>query len=222
MKLTKKLAGEFLGTLLLLTIVVGSGIMGDRLSQGNVAVALLANSIASGLGLTVLILMFGSVSGAHFNPLVTLTSFFEKQLTGKEVSLYIFFQLLGATAGVLVAHIMFGELAFTLSSHGRAGTSQMLSEFVATFGLILVIRTIAQKQSEKIPFAVGAYIASAYWFTASTSFANPTVTIARSLTSTFAGIRPDDILGFIVAQVLGAFAAEMLFRKVFKDEEIVK
>lgn len=222
MNIIKKLSSEFIGTLFLLAIVVGSGIMGERLSQGNTAIALLANSVATGLGLSVLIIMFGSISGAHFNPLVTLTSYFEKQLSRQEVFLYLLVQLLGAAAGVMAAHLMFGELTYTFSSRERAGPSQLFSEFIATFGLILVIRIIAQKQPEKVSYAVGAYIAAAYWFTASTSFANPAVTIARSLTSTFAGIRPDDILGFVVAQTFGAVVAEAIFRLVFKEKELIK
>lgn len=217
--LSKKLMSEFLGTLFLLTIVVGSGIMGDRLSGGNVGGALLANSIATGLGLVTLILVFGPLSGAHFNPLVTIISFLQGHHSKKESLLYFIAQLCGAVAGVIVAHLMFREPIYTISSHSRSGLSQMFSEFVATFGLIMVIRGIRDHHKEKIPFAVGAYIAAAYWFTSSTSFANPVVTIARSLTSTFTGIAPQDIFGFIVAQILGATAGEVTFRWFYNSKE---
>ncbi len=218
-QLTKKLMSEFLGSLLLLTIVVGSGIMGDRLSEGNVGIALLGNSVATGLGLVVLILVFGPLSGAHFNPLVTAISFFQGHHSKKESLFYFMAQLFGAVAGVAVAHLMFQEPIYTISSHDRGGLSQIFSEFVATFGLIMVIRGIRHHHIEKIPFAVGAYITAAYWFTSSTSFANPVVTIARSLTSTFAGIAPTDVLGFIIAQILGAITGEFVFRWLYSDKE---
>lgn len=208
----RKLAGEFLGTLFLLAIVVGSGIMGDRLSTGNACLALLANSTATGLGLAVLILVFGPISGAHFNPIVTFLSFLQSHHTKKESTLYVLAQISGALTGVIVAHIMFGELLVTFSSKDRSGFNQMFSEFIATFGLVMVIRGLSQNHHEKIPFAVGAYIASAYWFTASTSFANPAVTIARTLTPTFAGITHGNVLGFIFAQVIGGVMAEFVFR----------
>lgn len=215
--LARRLAGEFLGTLFLLAIVVGSGIMGDRLSGGNAAVALLANSIATGLGLSVLILIFGPISGAHFNPLVTLANWMHGLVSKKDSVQYLGAQIGGALAGVLVAHIMFGEDYFKFSTHERSGFAQLFSEFIATFGLIMVIRGTP---NDKIPFAVGAYIAAAYWFTASTSFANPVVTIARALTESFAGIRPTDILGFIVAQIIGAVAAEITFLWFKKNKDV--
>lgn len=204
----RRFASEFIGTLFLLAIVIGSGIMGDRLSGGNTAIALLANSIATGLGLSVLILIFGSISGGEFNPLITLANLVHRQISKREGLFHVVGQILGALSGVLVAHLMFGEGYFNFSSHERSGTAQLFSEFVATFGLIMVIRGTPKG---KIPFAVGAYIAAAYWFTASTSFANPVVTVARSLTSSFAGIRPTDAVGFIIAQTLGALSAEAVF-----------
>ncbi len=215
----RKLAGEFLGTLYLLAIIVGSGIMGDRLSAGNSAIALLANSIATGCGLIVLIWIFAPISGAHFNPVVTMISFLQGHHTKKESVLYILMQVIGAMAGVVVAHIMFGEPLILLSSKDRSGFSQIFSEFIATFGLIMVIRGLSTKHNEKIPFAVGAYITSAYWFTSSTSFANPAVTIARALTSTFAGISPGNVLGFVCAQIIGGFLAEFVFRWFLRSEK---
>lgn len=217
--LAKKLLAEFLGTLFLLTIVVGSGIMGEKLSHGDAAMALLANSAATGLGLTVLIWVFGSISRAHFNPLVTLMDYSHGHLNKKEIPLYILVQMIGALAGVLIAHLMFELPAFAMSSHDRSGLSQMVSEFVATFGLIMVIRGVGHHHKEHVAFAVGAYIASAYWFTSSTSFANPAVTLARSLTPTFSGIQISNVFGFIVAQILGAMAAEVTFRWFFDNQE---
>jgi glycerol uptake facilitator-like aquaporin len=196
----------------LLAIVVGSGIMGDRLSGGNVAIALLANSLATGAGLVALILMLGGISGAHFNPVVSLVEVMRGHLTKREASFYVLAQVLGALAGVAVAHLMFGEALFSLSTHERSGPGQWLSEFVATFGLIAVIRGVGRDHKSEVPYAVGLYILAAYWFTSSTSFANPAVTLARALTPTFAGIRPTDVLGFWVVQVSGALSAEALFR----------
>ncbi len=217
--LRRKFAGEYLGTLFLLAIIVGSGIMGDRLSGGNVGIALLANSLATGLGLVVLILVFGPISGAHFNPLVTAISYSLGHHSKKETLFYLLGQILGAVSGVAIANIMYGEPIVSLSLQDRGGFNLMFSEFIATFGLIMVIRGLVEKHIEKIPFAVGAYIASAYWFTASTSFANPAVTIARSLTTTFTGISPSHVLGFIFAQALGAIAAETTFRWFFRKSK---
>jgi glycerol uptake facilitator-like aquaporin len=211
MSVTKKLVSEAVGTAFLLATVVGSGIMGERLSGGNGALALLANTIATGAGLVALILTFAPISGAHFNPVVTLADAWEGGTLWREVPGYIVAQLLGAIAGVLVAHAMFGEAAFTASHHVRTGASQLFSELVATFGLLSVILGVSRRNGQYTPFAVGAYITAAYWFTASTSFANPAVTIARSLTNTFSGIRPSDTPGFIAAQVVGALAATALF-----------
>ena len=210
--LQRRIVAEFLGTALLLAAVVGSGIMGERLSGGNVAIALLANTIATGAALVALILTFGSISGAHFNPAVTLADASQRGLPWAEVPAYLAAQIAGAFAGVAGAHLMFGEPLFFASQHARSGGAQLFSEFGATFGLLSVIWGCVRTRSSFVPFAVGAYITAAYWFTASTSFANPAVTLARSASNTFAGIRPADVPGFIVAQLLGAFAATALFR----------
>jgi len=208
----RRIAAEGVGTGFLLAAVVGSGIMGERLSGGNVAIALLANTLATGAMLVALILTFGPVSGAHFNPAVTLADASHGGLAWRDVPAYIAAQVLGAFGGVAAAHLMFGEPTYSASTHVRAGGAQVFSEFVATFGLLCVIRGCARMRSSAVPFAVGAYITGAYWFTASTSFANPAVTLARAASNTFAGIRPVDAPGFIVAQLLGAFAATLLFR----------
>ena len=207
-----RLVAEALGTALLLAAVVGSGIMGERLSGGNIAIALLANTVATGAALVALILTLGPVSGAHLNPAVTLAEAIHEALPWREAAMYVAVQLAGAFAGVAAAHLMFGEALFTASLHIRSGGAQMFSEFVATFGLLSVICGCSRVRPSAVPFAVGAYITSAYWFTASTSFANPAVTLARSATNTFAGIRPADAPGFIAAQLLGAAAATLLFR----------
>lgn len=210
--LSRRLTAEALGTAFLLAVVVGSGIMGERLSGGNVAIALLANTLATGAGLVVLILTFGPVSGAHFNPAVTLTDALTGGLPWKDAAAYIAAQLAGAFVGVAAAHGMFDLPLYAASTHVRTGPSQWFSEFVATFGLLSIIWGCVRQRASAVPFAVGAYITSAYWFTASTSFANPAVTLARAATNTFAGIRPDDAPGFIIAQMLGALAATALFR----------
>jgi glycerol uptake facilitator-like aquaporin len=213
MTLARKIAAEALGTAFLLAAVIGSGIMGERLAGGNVALGLLANSIATGAALAALILLFGPISGAHFNPVVTLAVAWRKRNAAwREVSGYLIAQVSGAMAGVACADAMFGEPLFTASRHARSGNAQMFSEFVATFGLLAVIEGCSRYRPSMTPFAVAAYITSAYWFTASTSFANPAVTLARSMTDTFAGIRPIDVPGFVVAQLAGAFAASLLFR----------
>jgi len=208
----RRAVAEALGTAFLLAAVVGSGIMGQRLAGGNVAVALLANTIATGAALVALILSFGPISGAHFNPAVTLSDASQGGLPWCDVPFYIAAQIFGAFAGVAAAHLMFGEPFFSASRHSRAGGAQVFSEFVATFGLLSVIWGCAKLRSLVVPFAVGAYIIAAYWFTASTSFANPAVTMARAASDTFAGIRPADAPGFIVAQLAGAMAATLLFR----------
>jgi glycerol uptake facilitator-like aquaporin len=200
-----------LGTAFLLAVVVGSGIMAERLSGGNLAIALLANAIATGAGLIALILMFGTISGAHFNPAVTLSEAWQKNMPGSEVLPYILVQVIGAYAGVAAAHVMFQDPLFFASEHVRTGISQWWSEFVATFGLIAVIIACSRSKPSVTPFAVAAYITAAYWFTSSTSFANPAVTLARAATNTFAGIRPADAPGFIMAQLLGAATATILF-----------
>jgi glycerol uptake facilitator-like aquaporin len=211
MTFARRIVAEGLGTALLLAVVVGSGIMAERLAGGNVAIALLANAIATGAGLIALILMFGTISGAHFNPVVTLSEAWQKNLPASEVLPYIAVQVAGAFAGVAAAHLMFELPVFAASAHVRTGAAQWWSEFVATFGLIAVIIGCSRSRPSVTPFAVAAYITAAYWFTSSTSFANPAVTLARSATDTFAGIRPADAFGFIVAQLLGGAAATPLF-----------
>ena len=206
------MTAEFLGTLFLVATVVGSGIMGERLAGGNVAIALLTNTIATGAALVALILAFGPISGAHLNPVVTLADAMEGGIAWKETPAYIFAQVLGGISGAIVAHLMFGMPVVSLSRHARSGAAQMFSEFVATFGLLAVIWGCSRLRSNATAFAVGAYITAAYWFTASTSFANPAVTIARALSDTFSGIRPADVPGFIAAQIAGGFAATLLFR----------
>lgn len=212
MNLSRKLVAEALGTAFLLAAVVGSGIMGERLASGNTAIVLLANTLATGAALVALILTFGPISGAHFNPAVTLADASQGGLPWREVPAYLSAQLAGAFAGVAAANVMFGEPLFFASRHIRAGGAQMFSEFIATFGLLSVIWGCAKLRASAVPYAVGAYITSAYWFTASTSFANPAVTLARSASGTFAGIRPADVPGFIAAQLAGAIAATVLFR----------
>lgn len=208
----RRLVAEGVGTALLLTAVVGSGIMGERLAGQNIAVALLANTLATGAALVALILTFGPVSGGHFNPAVTLADAWQGGVAWRQVPGYVIAQIAGAFIGVAVAHVMFGEPLLSASTHVRAGAPQAFSEFVATFGLLAVIWGCARTRSIAVPFAVASYIVAAYWFTASTSFANPAVTLARSWTDTFAGIRPQDAPAFIAAQVTGAFAATALFR----------
>jgi glycerol uptake facilitator-like aquaporin len=210
--LRRRAVAEAIGTGLLLATVVGSGIMGERLAGGNIAIALLANTLATGAGLVSLILTFGSISGAHFNPAVTLADAAQGGLPWREVPVYILAQVAGAFAGVGVADFMFEKPAFLASTHERSGVAQGVSEFVATFGLLAVIWGCARRRPGSVPFAVGAYITAAYWFTSSTSFANPAVTMARAASDTFAGIRPVDVPGFVVAQLAGAAAATALFR----------
>ena len=200
--MSRRLAAEFVGTAFLLAAVVGSGIMGDRLFNGNVGLALLANSLATGAALYALIQVFGPISGAHFNPVVTLS---DGGLSWRVRGAYMAAQILGAIVGVMTAHVMFSLPLLARASHVRSGWAQGVSEWVATFGLLLVVRGCPPS---KVPVAVAAYITSAYWFTASTSFANPAVTVARSLTDTFAGIRPADAPSFVLAQLLGALAAK--------------
>lgn len=210
--LPKKLAAEAVSTALLLGVVVGSGIMAEQLAGGNVAIALLANTIATGAGLVALILTFGPISGAHMNPAVTLADAMQGGVPWRSVPAYVAAQLVGALIGVGAAHVMFEKALYSASEHVRSGASQLVSEFIATFGLLSVIWGVSRKHAQFTPFAVGAYITAAYWFTASTSFANPAVTVARSLTNTFSGIRPMDAPGFIAAQLFGALAATALFR----------
>ena len=210
--LETRVASEFLGTTFLVAAVVGSGIMGERLAGGNVAIALLANTIATGSALVVLILTFGAISGAHFNPVVTLADALEGGIPWVETLPYILAQIFGGICGAIIAHLMFGLPVISLALHARTGPPQWFSEFVATFGLLSVVWGCSRTRSSAVPFAVGAYITAAYWFTASTSFANPAVTIARCLSDTFAGIRPIDVPWFVLAQFLGGFAATIVFR----------
>jgi glycerol uptake facilitator-like aquaporin len=212
MNLVRRLTAELIGTAMLLAAVIGSGIMGERLAGGNPGIALLANTLATGAALVALILTFGPISGAHFNPAVTLADASQGGLAWREVPPYIAAQIFGAFVGVAIAHVMFGLPLFFASHHARAGVRQMFSEFIATFGLVAVIWGCARFRSAMVPFAVAAYIMAAYWFTSSTSFANPAVTLARSASDTFAGIRPIDAPGFIFAQLIGAGAATLLFR----------
>lgn len=213
--LRARLAAEFLGTGFLLAAVVGSGIMAERLSAGNAAIALLAKAAATGAALVALILAFGSISGAHFNPAVTLAYASQRGLPWRDVPGYLFAQIFGAIAGVACAHLMFELPVFSLSHHARGGIAQFFSETVATFGLLCVIWGCSWMRSAAVPFAVGAYITAAYWFTASTSFANPAVTLARAATDSFSGIRPIDVPGFIAAQLAGAALATLSFRWLF-------
>ncbi len=208
----RRIVAEFIGTAFLLAVVVGSGIMAERLSGGNAGLALLANAVATGAALAALIAAFAPISGAHFNPVVTISDASQGGLRWGLVPGYLAAQLAGAYAGVLIAHAMFAERIFMISTHNRSGASQMFSELVATFGLLMVIWTCSRRRPGAVALAVAGYITAAYWFTASTSFANPAVTIARSVTETFSGIRPADVPGFIGAQLLGAAAATGLCR----------
>jgi glycerol uptake facilitator-like aquaporin len=203
----QRLGAEFLGTAFLLATVIGSGIMAERLAGGNVALALLGNTLATGAILVVLITMLGPISGAHFNPAVTATFLLRREISPGEAAAFILVQVMGAIAGVLVAHLMFDETMLQLSQKVRSGPAQWLSEWVAAFGLVLTILLTLRASTAAVPMAVGLYITAAYWFTASTSFANPAVTVARAFSNTFAGIRPIDVPAFIIAQMLGAVAA---------------
>ena len=210
--MVRRAASEALATAFLLATVLGSGIMGEQLAGDNVAIALLANTLATGAALVALILTFGPISGAHMNPAVSLAAAIEGDLPWRDVPTYVAAQLAGAFAGVATAHLMFQKPLFFASQHARNGNSQLWSEFVATFGLLAVIQGCSRTRPNMLPFAVGAYITAAYWFTSSTSFANPAVTLARSASDTFAGIRLDDVPGFIVAQLLAAVSATFVFR----------
>jgi len=208
--LARRLAAEGVGTALLLSIVIGSGIMAERLSGGNVAIALLANAIATGCGLAVLVAVFAPISGAHFNPLVSIALASRGRIEWREAFAFVFVQFLAAVCGVVVAHLMFDEPALSWGGKVRAAPGQVFGEFVATFGLIVVVWACVERKLRAAPALIGAYIAAAYWFTSSTSFANPAVTVARSLSNTFAGIRPADVPAFVIAQALGAAAATAL------------
>ena len=214
--LPRRLAAEALGTALLLAIVIGSGIMGERLAGGNVALALLGNTLATGAGLTVLITVFGPLSGAHFNPAVTLAFAIRRELPAAEAAAYVALQFVGAVLGVWTAHAMFGLPVVEVSQKLRAGPAQAFSEFVATFGLLATIFGCLRFRPGATPAAVGLYITAAYWFTASTSFANPAVTVARSLSNTFAGIAPASTAAFVAAQLLAIGAALGVFGWLFR------
>ncbi len=210
--LPRRAVAEFLGTMFLVAAVIGSGIMAERLANGNVALALLANTIATGAALLALIFTFGPISGAHLNPAVSLVDALEFGIPWRELPIYALAQILGGCVGAILANAMFALPLITLSRHARTGGPQWLSEFVATFGLIAVIWGCSRHRASTVPVAVAAYITAAYWFTASTSFANPAVTLARCLSDTFAGIRPQDALPFIAAQLAAAVLATLLFR----------
>lgn len=212
--LPQRATAEFLGTLFLVAAVIGSGIMGERLSGGNAAIALLANTMATGAVLIALILAFESISGAHFNPVVTLSDAIGGGIRWREVPVYVIFQCAGGAAGALVANVMFGLPVVSFAKHARHGMPLLIGEFVATFGLLIVILGCSKLHSTATAaaIAVGCYITAAYWFTSSTSFANPAVTLARSLSDTFAGIRPADVPLFMVAQLAGALGSTVLFR----------
>ncbi|HVI08705.1 MAG TPA: MIP/aquaporin family protein [Candidatus Binatia bacterium] len=212
--LTARMTAEFLGTAFLVAAVIGSGVMGEKLAGGNVAIALLANTIATGAALVALIATFSPISGAHFNPVVSLVDAVRGSLPWKDASAYAAAQVTGGICGTVIAHLMFGLSLISVSHHDRHGWPTVLSEFVATFGLVLVIAGCSRFRPSVVPFAVATYITAAYWFTASTSFANPAVTIARSLSDTFAGIRPIDVPLFIVAQALGGLAAIFIFSRL--------
>lgn len=207
MSLSRRLAAEAVGTAFLLAVVVGSGIMGERLATGNLAIVLLANSLATGCGLWVLITLFAPISGAHFNPVVTISAAIVREFAWSDVTPYVIAQVAGAFLGVAVAHLMFGLPLFSASQHVRAGPAQWWSEVVATAGLMLTIWLGLRQGPRWVAGLVAAYITAAYWFTASTSFANPAVTLARAATDTFAGIRPSDVPGFVMAEVIAAIGA---------------
>jgi len=219
--LQRRLAAEALGTALLLAIVIGSGIMGERLAGGNTAIALLGNTLSTGAGLAVLITMLGPLSGAHFNPAVTIVFALRREIDGRTAAAYIAVQIFSAIVGVWMAHLMFGETVLQISTKLRDGSAQAFSEGVATFGLIAAILGSLRFRPEATPFVVGLYITSAYWFTASTSFANPAVTVARSLSNTFAGVAPTSVPTFIIAQIAGACAAMALGGWLFREARTV-
>lgn len=203
----QKYAAEFIGTAFLLATVVGSGIMAENLAGGNIAIALLGNTIPTGAILVVLITMLGPISGAHFNPVVTLVFALKKEITLNNSAIYIAMQIIGGIIGVWIAHLMFDINVMQFSEKSRTGNAQWIAEIVATFGLVFTILATLKSASNAVPMAVGLYITAAYWFTASTSFANPAVTIARSFSNTFAGINPEHVFGFIIAQLVGAILA---------------
>lgn len=208
----RRLTAEWLGTFSLLATVIGSGIMAERLADGNIAIALLGNTIPTGAILVVLILVFGPISGAHFNPAVTLCFALRKEIRAADACLYVAAQIIGGIAGVLVAHVMFDNALIDPSTTARTGIGQWVGEFVATFGLIGTILGCLRSRPDAVPYAVGLYITAAYWFTSSTSFANPAVTIARGFSNTFAGINPADVAAFVAVQLIAAAFATLFFR----------
>ncbi|WP_425046084.1 aquaporin [Primorskyibacter sp. S87] len=214
----RRLVAEWLGTFSLLATVVGSGIMAERLADGNVAIALLGNTIPTGAILVVLIMVFGPISGAHFNPAVTLSFALRRELQARTAGLYVAVQVFGGICGVLAAHIMFDNPLFDPSTTARTGIGQWVGEFVATFGLVGTILACVKNRPEAVPVAVGLYITAAYWFTSSTSFANPAVTIARGFSDTFAGIAPSHVLAFVLVQLVAAFLATLFFGWLLEDE----
>ena len=218
--LGRKAAAEGIGTAFLLIAVVGSGIMAERLAGGNTAIALLANAIATGGALIALILTFGPISGAHFNPIVTLAFLIRRDMSSGEATGYIAMQIIGAIIGVWIAHLMFGLPILQLSSHARGTPGEVIGEVIATFGLIGLILSAGRSAPEAVPYGVAAYITGAYWFTSSTSFANPAVTLARALTDTFAGIEPAHVLSFIGAELIGGGAALWIFGWLMVGERV--
>lgn len=214
----RRLFAEWLGTLFLLAVIVGSGIMAERLSGGNIAIALLGNTIPTGAILVVLILIFGSISGAHFNPAVTLAFAIRKEISPWESVQYVVVQVIGGVAGVIIAHIMFDNPLIDPSTTARTGVGQWTGEFVATFGLVATILGCLRARPEAVPYAVGLFITAGYWFTSSTSFANPAVTVARGLTNTFSGIDPTHIAGFITVQLFAAVVATVLFKWLLDEQ----
>ena len=210
--LKRRLFSEWLGTALLVAVVIGSGIMGENLADGNAAIALLGNTLATGAALVVLILIFGPVSGAHFNPVVSLSFALQRTLPWPEFLAYIIVQIIGGVVGAMLAHAMFSLPLIEASTHERTGMGVWAGEIVASFGLLATILGCLRSRPDAVPYAVGLFITAGYWFTSSTSFANPAVTIARSLTDTFSGIRPEDVSGFIAAQIIGALLATSVFK----------
>jgi glycerol uptake facilitator-like aquaporin len=219
--MARRLFAEWLGTFSLLATVVGSGIMAERLAGGNIGIALLGNTIPTGSILMVLILVFRPISGAHFNPAVTLAFAIRKEITAPDSVLYVLAQVFGGICGVLVAHVMFDNPLIDPSTTTRSGIGQWVGEFVATFGLIGTILGCLKARPEAVPYAVGLYITAAYWFTSSTSFANPAVTIARGFSNTFVGIQPSDILAFVAVQLIAAILATVFFNWLLDEKPLL-
>lgn len=215
--LSRRLVAEGLGTALLVAIVIGSGIMGEQLANGNAAIALLGNTLATGAGLVTLILVFGAVSGAHFNPAVSLFFVLQGTLSWREGLSYALVQIIGGILGAFLAHAMFSLPLIEAATHTRTGMGVWIGEIIATFGLLLTITGCLKNKPDAVPYAVGLFITAGYWFTSSTSFANPAVTIARSLTNTFSGIRPEDVAGFIIAQICGCLLAALVSKWLWKQ-----